>query len=330
MKGILKSKQLLLIFFIILGGAGFLLLLRFRNFQGKNNNNDSKVSFYQKERSNLSKMFQEKGVEVTYRYFKDNYTYYDSIFGHHLGHFVGNQIYKILGMEGLLKCDNSMKGCIHGFVAKAVSETGMNFLPQGEAICQKRENSNLVESCYHGIGHGILILKGFTVDNLIQSLQMCDKLRGDFTIFCRQGVFMEYNFRFEHQSGISRELVTDDYFTPCTSLPQQYQAECYFQQSSWWSTVLPEQYERMGQLCDELKSSLHKEKCFQGLGFTLVEKKKYDPTAIAGECQRMPQKAAVLWCMQSAVRVLKTAKILGVEKMCDIMNNADRIICEQN
>jgi hypothetical protein len=155
--------------------------------------------------------------------------------GHHVAHHIGHETAMVFGpsAEALALCPLSYNyGCVHGFFQHAL---GMKELSEADAvqICADFPalNSKTRQSCYHGLGHGVMTL---TDHDLHKALSFCDGLDSHFAQeSCWQGVFMENvdaAIEGQWQKGL---FSLDDPLAPCDQLDESHQYQCFINHSGW-------------------------------------------------------------------------------------------------
>lgn len=279
----------------------------------------SKNERLSQEIEELRKIFDARGPQEAYKYFKDNYS---SLNSHELAHFVGIELYKREGVRGVYICDGSFNwGCYHGFFGQALSTEGRAFLARAKEVCagNGEKKGTDVSGCIHGIGHGVLALKGYTPQNLIDSLKTCDILGGDAAKSCYNGVFMEHNtatMEFFRSGEIGYRRLGDDPFEPCNKLPRAYRYDCYYEQPSWWVTVLGRDYQKIGNLCLSLKPE-NREACFRGLGRIVPEAVGNNLQEVEDVCKQMPSIDGIFYCFRDSVQTLLSLGFADATTLCD-------------
>lgn len=195
---------------------------------------------------------------------------------HLLGHIFGKVLYQEEGLGGFLVCDSRLQyGCIHEFVGQVLVESGTQIVQTLNDRCFGIEDKQLVLSCQHGIGHGLLSHLGYSEESLKEALSVCESLPAidDRQMFgCYGGVFMEYNT--QAMLGNEGEIrYSEDLFSPCSKVKDVYFSACAFWQPQWWrqavlTNVEPlDAFAQIGSYCRDMSYSLEtRESCFMGIG----------------------------------------------------------------
>jgi len=102
---------------------------------------------------------------------------------HLLGHFVGDELYKQEGIDGIQYCTPDFRNaCSHTIVIGTLTEFGEGALPLIRDACtQAPGGSGAYTMCFHGLGHGVFAGYGYEFEETID--------------FCKQTGTEEYNQR---------------------------------------------------------------------------------------------------------------------------------------
>jgi hypothetical protein len=289
---------------------------------------------FTQEKKRLSGMFNSDGSKKTYDYFKTTYQSFPMEQVHNLAHWVGNEIYLREGLEGIALCDQAYNwGCYHGLLGKAISDKGMKILVQVEEACQGKDKNPLqLGGCLHGIGHGVLSMEGYAETDLIAALKDCDLLREKSSkVGCYNGTYMEYNTRtmqgLTGENVIIRQLGTDPH-EPCSKLPSTYQPDCYFEQPSWWTQVMPSQFDTFSQYCSEIENEQPRDYCYRGIGRAAMITYHYSKEQLVNSCKIIPYESGVSSCINEGLQLLLSQNVSGAIEVCDAL--ADRDACRAN
>lgn len=212
---------------------------------------------------------------------------------HEEAHAFGGALFAAEGVQGLSVCDASFSfGCFHEFLGRAIAALGLSSVPELNERCfQELSDSPL--SCQHGIGHGIMAHLGYDDEALRESLALCrDLAHADSIGGCYGGVFMEYNVQtMLGEDGRIRPMGEDAQY-PCSVLPEEYGAACYFWQPQWWRQVLVEQgepdasvhYAQIGMWCEGAPARFLRE-CFEGIGNNIPPDAGFDGARARELCE---------------------------------------------
>ncbi len=282
---------------------------------------------YKTETPKLGKMFNEKGVEETMAYFREEYKNYDEEAIHILEHFVGKELYLRNGLPGLSLCPTSSRyGCFHGFFVEAFSKEGRSFLKRAEDTCQFISDFLRASACMHGLGHGFLSLEGNS--NIFAALKDCDSLTFPIPFgqeMCYTGVFMDYN---EPRQLISREDKSA-LFRPCNTIPENYQPSCYLQLPQWWGVVMKNDFLKMGNLCREVSNSKNQESCFRGIGVVITRETRAEYPRIGALCSKMP-KTGIPFCLEESAKLLSVLNKPEPLSPCGYLDSSAKNMCISN
>lgn len=189
---------------------------------------------------------------------------------HLLNHTVGDYLYEKYGNEGLIHCkDYFLSSCYHGFVLRAIGDSGLDGLNPVIETCARKGPSLMVQ-CSHAIGHGLLVW--FDYPNLIRALQGCDEIgskRKDFPLFnCYDGIFME-NIWGVHNGKPSpdRWVKNADLLYPCTDprIGEKYMNACWAEQPTIIYQHSQGNITKVSSECLKLTNSTYQATCFDSL-----------------------------------------------------------------
>lgn len=271
------------------------------------------------------------GPEKSYSEFTEKNAQEEYERQHLSAHVMGELLFKTLGEKGIVVCDATFGfGCYHGFFGRAISEGGVESIRRLNTACVE-EYGALGTGCQHGMGHGILEYVGY--GNIVKALTLCKETTQLVPLLgCTSGVFMEYN---SPLAGIAEGLVpstrvvsSDTPYEPCTKVPEEYQASCYFELGSWLPTIPPQDYEEAGELCAGLSGSARTH-CFLGLGSSLAYRTNYDLSSALTECAEFSEldelscRAGVSWGFYSVPEHRSSAL-----DACEYTDETQRATCE--
>lgn len=102
---------------------------------------------------------------------------------HLLGHYVGDELYKQEGVDGIRLCTQDFRNaCSHSIVIGTLSEFGEGALPRIRDACKEAPGgSGAYTMCFHGLGHGVLAGYGYELEKTVA--------------FCKKTGTEEYNYR---------------------------------------------------------------------------------------------------------------------------------------
>lgn len=191
---------------------------------------------------------------------------------HTVAHFIGQDMFKHFGPDGVAKCfDSSLQdpyfGCAHGFLSEAVRQTDYNF-PRLEAACRKIELSNHASNCFHIIGHTLLHNLGFNDEGFIKANEICNQAsNADIRNRCKDGTVMEITFARLGPDGRGQveKLIFDENnpYYPCNLTDH---INCYTLKPEYWLRTLKLPVSQITTYCIEAPSKDAQEQCFWGLG----------------------------------------------------------------
>ena len=227
-----------------------------------------------------------------------------SVNDHDMAHSVGRETAKDYGsnFKAFDLCPVTFNyGCSHGFFEYVLARTDT---PKEAAttICESRSSKDtfLIAgfTCYHGVGHGIMMAEAYSVQN---SLKACNTLpTHEAKDGCWQGVFMENVNAGMSGRALPGVFKRSDPLSPCDKVGDKYKHECYINHSGWLMTVARNDLRKGSRYCLKAKGR-YKSSCFQsiglmvtnptwqaGLGPDLVQARKPEAVIAAQLCGRFP------------------------------------------
>lgn len=241
----------------------------------------------------------EEGGPTAHDDFLNIYQDFDYDDQHEHAHVFGEAVFKTLGVDGIVVCDQSFGfGCYHSFFGWTLLTHGIEIINTLDAACIEVYGEKGL-GCQHGIGHGLLVELG--PDKLDESLRLCSTLNWQGGIGgCTGGVFMEFNFNTMGESG-KRQPVDDDYHYPCYEVVDRYKEACYFEMAAWWGALTNwHDYELIGERCNEAPTTRETEACLRGLGNTIAGIRQFDVNEMLGICSEMPDRESEMLCIEGA------------------------------
>jgi hypothetical protein len=248
-----------------------------------------------------------------------------SVNDHDMAHSVGRETAKDYGsnFKAFDLCPVTFNyGCSHGFFEFVLARTET---PKEAAttICESRSTKDtfLIAgfTCYHGVGHGIMMAEAYNVQ---RSLKACNTLAThEAKDGCWQGVFME-----NVNAGMSGKALPGVFkksnpLSPCDKVGDQYKHECYINHAGWLMTVARHDLRKGSKYCLKAKGR-YKSSCFQSIGLMVT-----NPTWQAGLAPELVQARkpeaviAALLCRRFPAAGQKDCVIAGVDNLA----NFDRL-----
>jgi hypothetical protein len=256
---------------------------------------------------------------------------------HDLVHVFGTALYEEEGIDGLPVCDSQFfYGCFHEFVALAVADRGTESAAELNQVCLNSFEGNELQSCQHGIGHGIQSIYGYTQKDLNFALNQCSELPQNNISGggCYGGIFMEYNLR-TMLSDDGRVRESENIFSPCDSVEEKFREACTYWNPQWWRTgplmylnTTREAYEKMGDYCRDFiqsmdESELEQKKlrrvCFGGIGGIAAPDAAFDTQYTAELCDAASESEteSAICRANAAYRTIETPDVETALHVCD-------------
>jgi hypothetical protein len=234
---------------------------------------ETKTSSVGDEHAAVEKLWKNRDAAAAYAAFKAMHEGEDITKTHPAAHIFGEVLYEKEGLDGFSVCDSSFGfGCFHSFIGKAIAEHGIDAIRRFDEICVSVYGEAGL-GCVHGIGHGTLAYYGYSDEALKNSLTACDTLSWKHPYGgCRDGVFMEYNFRLMQGDAerANRAYSYQRRHTPCDVVPASAVLSCYFAQPAWWGSSLHTEKNAgstMLSYCKEVSVRSGMEACVRGIGY---------------------------------------------------------------
>jgi hypothetical protein len=221
---------------------------------------------------------------------------------HDMAHSVGRETAKDYGsnFKAFDLCPITFNyGCSHGFFEYVLARTDT---PKEAAttICESLNGSeNFLTagfSCYHGVGHGIMMAQGYNVGSSLKACNTMPNPRAQDG--CWQGVFMENVNAGMTGRALPGVFKRSDPLAPCDKVADQYKHECFINHSGWLMTVAHNDIRKGTRYCLQVKGRF-RSACLQSIGLMVTnpvwqtalapDLKGKSPARIAADlCTRFP------------------------------------------
>jgi hypothetical protein len=226
-----------------------------------------------------------------------------SVNDHDMAHSVGRETAKDYGsnFKAFDLCPTTFNyGCDHGFFEYVLARTP-NARKAATTICESlNPATNLLIAgftCYHGVGHGIMMAEGYDVH---RSLKTCNTMPDrEAQDGCWQGVFMENVNAGMQGRALPGYFTKRDPLSPCDKVGIQYRHECYINHAGWLMTVAGANVSKGAGYCAKARPAKYKSSCWQSIGLMVTnpvwqgtlapDLKGKSPASIAASlCHRFP------------------------------------------
>lgn len=243
-----------------------------------------------------------------------------SVNDHDMAHSVGRETAKDYGsnFKAFDLCPITFNyGCSHGFFEYVLARTDT---PKEAAttICESLGGSNHFLtagfSCYHGVGHGIMMAEAYNVQN---SLKACNTMPKDTAKDgCWQGVFMENVNAGMTGRALPGVFKKTDPLSPCDKVGDRYKHECFINHAGWLMTVARDNIREGTRYCLKASPARYKSSCWQSIGLMVTNPVWQGPLApdLAG---KPPAKIAALLCERFPVAGQKDCVVAGVDNLAN-------------
>lgn len=280
--------------------------------------------------------FNQFGLKKTLSLFKENENYKEVYARcHEVTHYLSRSEYEKLGSISKVyaQCDSTCHGgCYHGTLEAYLKSKNLqdkDLKKEFAKVCGKEEDhpSPLVfNECFHGLGHAAMFIKDM---ELKESLELCDTIsQEEYKERCFTGVFMENSSSstsFDHQSKYIR---ADDPNYPCNALEEKYQPLCWQYQSSYFSIISGQDWNKVANLCLQIPEK-YVDRCFRTIGTNQVGFTQ-SPKVMKEDCELMPSDHFKDVCVGGVVSSLTYRFVGDSEKMfefCSIVNPNNQETC---
>lgn len=238
---------------------------------------------------------------------------------HDMAHSVGRETAKDYGSnyQAFDLCPITFNyGCSHGFFEYVLARTDT---PKEAAttICESLTGDEhfLIAgfTCYHGVGHGIMMAEAYSVPS---SLKACNTLPKETAKDgCWQGVFME-----NVNAGMQGRAPTGVFsrknpLAPCDKVGDRYKHECFINHAGWLMTVARNDIHKGTRYCLKVKGKF-RSSCLQSLGLMVTNPVWQADLApeMAGQSQA---KIAAALCARFPAAGQKDCVIGGVDNIAN-------------
>lgn len=322
----MRKKVLLVMGFVVLVSiVGSVFYIKNTQFKKQSEPSNAQIT------AQIKSIISTEGSETAWKYLKTNYPYAasnqaslsNSIFDLHLvAHYIGAQVYKEKGVEGIAVCDTSFGyGCYHGFVAELLSTEGVSSIKKIDALCSKLDNPG---ACIHGVGHGLSDLEGL---NFTKALEGCDSFENKFARECWGGVFMEYHFNVGRTNATTLGLT----WQPCDQLTEKYQTACAESKPYFLSTYYHKDIPYISHFCTTAPTSEMQRSCLDMLQLAIIVIDGGDTKKIIADCLSLPTEykdTCLINAAQSTQDIATETKKNKISDICNAVSKGLRESCE--
>ena len=238
---------------------------------------------------------------------------------HDMAHSVGRETAKDYGsnFKAFDLCPITFNyGCDHGFFEYVLARTDT---PREAAttICESLNGANhfLIAgfSCYHGVGHGIMMAEAYNVQN---SLKACNTMPKETAKDgCWQGVFMENVNAGMRGRALPGVFKRSDPLAPCDKVGNRYKHECYINHSGWLMTVARDNITKGTRYCLKAKGRFVSS-CLQSVGL-MVTNPVWQATLAPELAGQPPAKIAADLCSRFPAVGQKDCVIAAVDNIAN-------------
>lgn len=258
-----------------------------------------------------------------------------SVNDHDMAHSVGRETAKDYGsnFKAFDLCPTTFNyGCDHGFFEYVLARTPT---PRKAAttICESlNPATNLLIAgftCYHGVGHGIMMAEGYDVH---RSLKSCDTMPDrEAQDGCWQGVFMENVNAGMQGRALPGYFTKRDPLSPCDKVAPKYRHECYINHAGWLMVVSKDDIRKGSRDCAKAKPARYKSSCWQSIGLMVTNPVWQGPLApdLTG---KPPAKIAAALCHRFPAAGRQDCVVAGVDNLANfdqLQVTRERAFCKE-
>lgn len=254
-------------------------------------------SSYQNELIELSSKNPEQAFIRFREILNENPLSYNTCHG--IAHQMGHETYDAFGFQKAMEVQNALCGAgyVHGVIE---GRFGLlrekDILDELPTLCEKGN-----KSCYHGIGHGLMIATNL---NVSKSPAYCDLIPGVGARNCYDGAWMHI---FDLEESGAREIIegpiqpTSDFVTEsvslCATTSEIYRTSCYFYLPRIYAHYEETVFEEYRSLCENVEHD-YQIVCAAGSGHSVMKYHIVDPNASINRCNAYNTKELVLACKE--------------------------------
>jgi len=202
---------------------------------------------------------------------------------HPVVHALGREAYTRYGnlAEALGFADGVCNwGYLHGVLEGYFADTADPSNAMQSACAGYAVESLLGFECYHGVGHGLMLL---TASDLRRSLDFCDAYAEKVArSSCHNGVFMEY---FDAGRRPFAATSADALFAPCRDQKRKYKTDCYLYAPLHYLVVHEGDYAGALVWCTGAEPA-YREICAAGVGSQAMKENVSAPRLVAARCSQ--------------------------------------------
>lgn len=279
----------------------------------------------------VAKIFYDQfGLPQTLKYLKENENYLEVYARcHEVTHYLSRSEYE--KQKNIAKvyaqCDSTCHGgCYHGTMEAYLKENSSSDFAK---ICGKAEDYQKpieFNECLHGLGHAAMFI---TDMELKHSLKMCDLIsRQEHKERCYSGVFMENSSSSTSFDHASVYIKADDPLYPCNDLEEKYLPLCWQYQSSYFSIINKQDWQKVADLCLKVPKT-YQDQCFRTVGTNQVGFTQ-DLSLMKKDCELMPTEQFQDICVLGVVSSLAYRFVGDMDKMiqfCDLVDKNHKETC---
>jgi hypothetical protein len=243
-----------------------------------------------------------------------------SVNDHDMAHSVGRETAKDYGsnFKAFDLCPTTFNyGCSHGFFEYVLARTP-NARQAAVTICESlNPKTNLLIAgftCYHGVGHGIMMAEGYDVH---RSLRSCNTMpTREAQDGCWQGVFMENVNAGMQGRALPGYFTKRDPLSPCDKVASKYRHECYINHAGWLMVTSKDDIRKAAGYCSRAKPARYKSSCWQSIGL-MVTNPVWQATLAPDIAGKSPDTIAAALCHRFPAAGRKDCVVAAVDNLAN-------------
>ncbi len=198
-------------------------------------------SQFQYQEAKLDQLMRTRGIESAFSYTESEIATNPSFAKdcHPLLHELGHAAYAYYGgYQQAIKYQNDIcdSGYTHGVLEQYLSKTDLQ--QALKTACSPSASVFDLWQCYHGLGHGIMLV---SLENVQKSITTCDTLPTTFSQnACINGVLMQHFVVTDHDGYVPKVNPTS--LLDCRVLAKAYKSDCYNYAPTAYLTIHAGQY----------------------------------------------------------------------------------------
>ena len=245
---------------------------------------------------------------------------------HSYAHEIGHMAFNKYGFADALTYIDDL--CGSGYAHGVIEEYFVKIDDLGNAVtnaCTVGSNAMSLESCYHGVGHGLMF---YTNNDIPKSLSYCDWYTDTIArARCSEGVFME-NFNSDERFHKSKYLKSNDPLYPCQEQTQFYKDSCYFYAPDYYLILHDRDYKGAIELCKKAEAGFDSI-CIKGVGSRAMKYNIAKPKFVEAVCMNAKGAYNISFCIDGMMSyyLVHTNSVSKSKAVCETLEDGNKSAC---